>query len=232
MRLNVALVNGLCAELPLYDDVRLLETLFDVAQTMLEVLADVGAAGAVIARAAGPRGLRHCNKPLVQERGVLLHGLPGAEHRREHLVVHLNEGKSLFCNVKAGGGYGGHGVPLVQRLLIGQAVPAHKPYVPDLPLANVGRFIGDLHKVLGGHHSLYARQLHRLARVYGLDPGVRMGAPENLAIEKSGEVDVGSVAGATRDLVQTVVANGPGANHVVFLVRKNDVRLVIQHNSS
>ena len=121
MGLDVALVDGLRGVLPLDNDIRLREPLLEVAALELDVAADVADDAGV-----GAPGEAHDDGPggegVVEERGVVLHGVADVEDGGKHLVVDVDERKGLFCDVVAGCGHGGDGVPLVERLGVGETV--------------------------------------------------------------------------------------------------------------
>jgi hypothetical protein len=50
-----------------------------------------------------------------------------------------------------------------------------------------------------------------------------MGAPQNLSIEHSRKMYICAVTGAASDFIGAVMTNGPGPDHVEFLIGKNDI---------
>ena len=227
VRLNVALVNGLGAELPLNDNVGVLESLFDVAHLEQEMVGDVGAGSGivVIPQAAGAhRGVGYGGQPLVQHGGIGLHGFQHVGHGVQNLVLDLDEIESLLGDVGAGGGYGGDGVTLVQRLVGGQTVVAEELGVDHGCLGLVADAPPGLRQVGGGHDTANPLHGRGLAGVDGLDAGVGMGAAQHPgAMEQSRQADVGAIAGAPGDLFGAVLPDGPSAHDVEFLVGKHHV---------
>ena len=75
-----------------------------------------------------------------------------------------------------------------------------------------------LGQVGGGDHAAHA--LHRLglAGVDGLDAGVCVRAAQHAGVEQARQADVCAVTGAASDLLRPVLADGPGADNVEFLV--------------
>jgi hypothetical protein len=62
---------------------------------------------------------------------------------------------------------------------------------------------------------MHAGQGLGLAGVNGVDEGVGMGTAQDFAVQHSGQIYIGPEFGPAGHLVQTVVANGPGAHHFV-----------------
>ena len=226
VRLDVALMHRLGAELALDDYVGVLEALLDVAHLEKEMVGDVGAVFgvAVIAQAAGPHGgVGDGGETLVEDGGIGFHRLQHVGHRIQHLVLDLDEFQGLLGDVGAGGGDGSHGVPLVQHLLGGQAVVAQELGIDHGSLGLVADAALRLGQVGGGDHA--AHTLHRLglAGVNGLDAGVSVRAAKHPGMEQSRQVNVCAVAGAARHLFCAVLPDGPSSYHVVFLVGEHDV---------
>ena len=149
--------------------------------------------------------------------GVLFHGVLGVEHRRQHLVAHVDEGQGLLGDMGAGGRHRRYRMPAVEGLLPGQDVPAVEAVVDHGPFLLVGGPGGGLRQIGCGDHALDPRQGQGPAGVDGLDAGVSMGAAQKLAVEESRHLDIGAVPGTARHLVEAVMADRSGAHHVVLL---------------
>ena len=126
--LDVTLVHRASVILALQDYVRLAEPPLHVAQLVLDVAGDVAPRAGVLA--AGEAFLLEVGgQGLVNNRRVGPHGVFEGQHRLQHFVVDVDQGQRLLGDVRAGGGHGGDGVSLVQRLLVGHHVLGHQPHV-------------------------------------------------------------------------------------------------------
>ena len=206
-------MDGAGGELALDNHVGLGEALVEVAALELEVAGDVAvnagviAAGEALGDGAGGHG-------LVEEGSVVAHGFDGIENDGEGLVLNLDQIKGFLGHVGVEGGDGGHGVALVERLLLGEAVLGEEAGVPH-------RFAVVDHHVLhdgyigGCDDSLHVGKGLGLARIDGNDAGVAVGTAQDFAVQGAGQVDVGAVLGASRYLVDAVVADGAASDHLV-----------------
>ena len=198
MRLDVALVHGLGAELALDHDVGLAERRVHVAQLELGVVRDV----------AGVLG--------VELRGTLGHRLLGAGDGREHLELDVDKRERCLGRVRVGGGNTGYRVALVHDLVGGEDLVAEMA-VADVPAARVRQVLRrddrpDVGMGLGP------------AGVYGLDCCVRMGAPQDRAVDQPGQDYVCAVLGLAGDLFVAVVPDRPLAYGLVLGVGEDNVR--------
>ena len=208
LRLDIPLMDGGRAEFALDDLVSFGKAGLDVAHLLAVVAGDIALAVGLFAQFAG------CAL-LVQERGTLFHGLQNVDHRRQWLVVDLDQLEGLLGDMRTDGGHGGHGMSLVKDLARGQGVGGD---VADIHtrLADVGHAVHGLHQVIGRGHGPHTLQLHRLRRIDILDTGVRMGAAQQLAVEHVSRSYIGAVHGAARDLVLAIVTDRTGADDLVF----------------
>ena len=127
VRLYVALVHRLGAELALHDDIGVLEALLGVAHLKKEVVCYVRAVRRVpvISEAASPHvRVGDGGQALMKDRRLGLHRLHHIRYRAKHFVLDLNEVQRLLGDMGAGCGHRGHCVTLVQHLLACQAVVA------------------------------------------------------------------------------------------------------------
>ena len=99
----------------------------------------------------------------------------GAEHARQDFVVDFYELNRLLCDVGAGGRHGCYGMALVEDLVPGEDV------VPSPPQAPVVSRIG---KVFSGQDGLHPFQGFGFTRVDRLDPGMRVGAAQDLPVQR------------------------------------------------
>ena len=92
--LDVSLVYGGGVELPLHYQVGLLEPLGRVADLEDEMVGDVAALTGVVIVQQAPSpaaGRGHGHEAVVEQGGVLFHGVQHAHHGWEHLVVHVDQ---------------------------------------------------------------------------------------------------------------------------------------------
>ena len=125
------------------------------------------------------------------------------------------QGQALFGDVGAGGHHGGHGVALIQGLLVGHYVFSHQTHIA-LGLGEVDDLVLDDGEVLRGDRAHNAGKSLGTAGVYGADAGMGVGAAQYLAVQHPGQLDVGAVLGCTSHLVNTVVADWPSADDLVL----------------
>ena len=154
MGLDITLVHRAGVVFPLQDDIRLPEALLHIAQLVLDVAGDVAPRAGVLA--AGKSFLFEVGgECLVDDRRIGPHGMLERQHGLEHFVVDVDEGQGLLGYVRAGGGDGGDGVPLVESLLVRHHVFGHQSDVA-LRLRKVDDLVLDDGKVFCcdyGHHS-------------------------------------------------------------------------------
>src|SRR5579862_8486958 len=110
------------------------------------------------------------------------------------------------------GGDSGDGMAVVQHLVPGQQIECIEVGV-ELRLAAVLQlnFAGQRREVSMRDDRLDAGQAQSRLRVYRFDPRMRVGTTQDLAMQHPGGAVVGAVFGTSDDLVDAVVADGPGA---------------------
>ena len=148
---------------------------------------------------------------------TVLHGFLGVAHSRQYLVLHLNEQQGLLGDVGACGRYCGDGVPLIERLIDGHDVVAQEPHVVDRSFGEVDHSARRLRQIGGRDDGMHAGSSSAW-RVLIDDSGMGVRAAQNLAVQHSRQPNIGPVARLARDFLDPVVADGPRANDVVFLV--------------
>src|SRR5205823_11478386 len=131
--------------------------------------------------------------------------------------------------VRVGRGDGGHGLAPVQHLAAGQAVAAQVVQL-DRAFAQVGDAVAGVGQVGGGDDRLDARRLKRLADLDAADDAVGVRAAEDAAVQEARHGEVGAVQGAAGNLVGAVVADGAGANDLVFHGRDQGLGVRSQQN--
>ena len=211
--LDVALVDGAGGELALDDDVGLREALVEVPALELEVAGDVAVDARVVA-AGETLGDGASGHGVVEQGGVVTHGIEGVEDDGEGFVDDLDEVQGFLGHVRVGGGDSGNGVALVERLLLGETVLGEEAGVPH-GLAEVDHHVLHDGNIGAGDDGLHVGEGLGLARVDGDDAGVAVGAAQDLAVQRAGQVDVGAVLGASGHLVDAVVADGTAADDLV-----------------
>ena len=196
----------------------------------------VGDVGAVAGVALGPTAgalsrIGQGNQSLVNQRRARGHGILGGQHGRQDFPIHADQSHRFLGQVGRVGGDGGDGVATVQRLFAGHHVAAVEAVVDRCALFLVLDFGGNVREVGGGYHGVDAGQGQGAAGVDAADASVGVGAAQNFAVEHTGQVDVGGVAGAAHHLVRPVVADGAGPDDlIVFIgVGQDDVGFVVKH---
>ena len=231
--LDITLVHGGGGHTALHDDVGVGETGVEVAHAELEVVGGVGTARGIVLvqHATGARaGSVEGSESLMNQRGVVSHGLPSVHHRRKHLEFDVDQVQGFLGGVSADRGDGGNGVAFVKGLVLGHDVVAQELEVDHRALGQVRSPAGGFHNVGAGDHGADAGRGLGAAGVDGLDAGMGVGAAQHLAVEHAGQVQVGAVASHAGDLVGSVVADRTGPDYLVFLVAGQDhVGRVVQH---
>ncbi len=215
VRLDVALVHRGGVVLVLHDHVGLGKSLLHVAHLEGEARSDVGGLAGGLPHAAG-------EQVLVQQRGVVLHGIHHVHHRGQVLVLHPDELDGLLGHVGVDSGHRRHGMALVEHLVAGQDVVALELET----LVSVAELLageGGEGKVPCRHHRLDAGVSLGLAGVDGLDAGMGVGAAQDFTMQQAGELDVGAVLGASGDFIHTVGPDGALADDLVLHLREDYV---------
>ena len=193
VRLDIALMHRLGAEVPLDDHVRFGERLLTVAPLEQQPRCDVTALAGVRAPRE-PRRQRVRRHILVEERRAGRHRLVHRHERVEDFILHVDQVERLLRDMRAHRHHRDHRVALVQDLLAGQVVLRHDPRVHQ-HLRQVDRRIADDGVVRVGDDGAHAVERLGIARVDRLDPRVGVRAAQNLALQKARRVNVGAVAG-------------------------------------
>ena len=108
-------MHRLGVKLPLNDNVSFSEAFSHVPKAMAKALDHVTDLTIPLPQLFG-------SEAAVEQRRLRLGRLRGRKHRRQHLVVHLDQRCGLFGDVWAGRSDGGDGVALVQRLIAGEDI--------------------------------------------------------------------------------------------------------------
>ena len=209
MRLDVALVRHRGLELALEDHVRFAEAGVQVALGELQMRR--GVAG-VVALGTVHRGRVQA---VVKQRRAVHHRIADIEHRRQQLVLDLNQFERVLGDVVVGGRHRGDGVSLVEHLVRRDDVVQH-PLEVGGAFAGVDLFIAGAREVGIGDHRLHTVQRLGLGRVNADDPGVRVRAAQDPAGEHPRQIQVGAVLRRAGDFVDTVVTDRPCADDVVL----------------
>jgi hypothetical protein len=199
--LDVALVDGLGAELALDHDVRLGEALLEIAPVD-------GKAKRHVARVLG-RGLDAARaQVVVEERSVGPHGFDDVEDDGQRLVLDPDPTECLLGQRRCRGRHCRHRVAVIEHLVASEDIACEVPVVHRTltAAALLARLLG---KILGRDHRLDAREIEGGRDVDAHDPGVGVGTAEDAAVQETGREAVGSEVRAPRHLVDTVGTNGP-----------------------
>ena len=209
--LDVALVHGLGLVLALEDDVGLAEPGVRVAELELNAFGDVRRLVGCGVDAVGVH-------VVVEDGGVLLHGLDHVDDVGQGLVLDRDQVERVAGDGGAGRRHGGHRVAVVEDLVTGHDVERDVAIV-DLHLAGRHELGPHLAEVRRGDHGLDAGQRLGPTRVDGLDAGVGVGAAQDPADQHAGQVQVGAELGAPRDLVDAIGPDRARAHPFQFLRR-------------
>ena len=121
MRLDVSLVHRLRFEFAFYDDVSLSKTLFDVSNFVLDMSRDVTLDTGVVS-AGETFHAEEGGHVVVQQGGIIGHGLAPGEHGGKDLVVHFHQIQGFQCDMGTGGADRGHRMAHIQDFVLGQQV--------------------------------------------------------------------------------------------------------------
>ena len=150
------------------------------------------------------------DKVLVDDHGIVRHGVLEGNDGREHLVIDLDELQRLERRVLVHRRDGRDRMSLIDSLVLGHDALAGELGVGGfLPKIEHLRF--GLGQIGAGHHGGYAGRSLRLRRVDPRNPGVGVGAAQHCAVQQSRELDVGAEQRTAQDLVHAVVPDRPGA---------------------
>jgi hypothetical protein len=127
-------------------------------------------------------------------------------HRRQRLVVDLDELRRVLGEIAAGGDDAGHRVAVEAHLVDGQGRHLHR--VQPLDRRRHAQRRRPLREILPGVDGDYAFQLARCIRLYRLDLRVRMRRPYKAGVQRPRHFDVLDVAPV------------PGEEAEVFLARQ------------
>src|SRR5262249_15429323 len=163
---------------------------------------------------AGRLAERLGDQIVVQKRRVIPHGSADVGDVWQSFIVDSDQLQRLFRNVRADGGDGGDGLALVMHLAARQAVAAQVLEV-DGALAQLGNAVAGVHEIGAGDDGFHPGHRQRRAGVDALDDAVRNVTGENAPVQQAGQLDVGPVDGPASYLVDAVVANRAGADHLV-----------------
>ena len=180
--LDVAVLDDAGLVVALEDDFRILELGFHVSKL-------------------DPEGADDVARPvLVEEGGALLHGVLGGEHVGQHLVLDLDEVQGLLRREQVLGHHRRDGIAH-EAGLVGEDQPVLDIPVPGIQGPGVPRRGElDLRQVRGGQYRHHAGQGLGLGGIDARNPGVGMGAAEDLAHQHVPLEEVVRVHGAAGDL--------------------------------
>ena len=128
----------------------------------------------------------------MDERRIRLHAVQRVEHRRQLLILHLDEPAGLFCDLKALGRHSRDRLATELGRADGQEV-----FVLQIQAAAL--FIA-----LAGDHAAHALERLRLGGVDGQDLRVRIRAALHLRIQRARETDIVGKLRGTRDFLDGI----------------------------
>ena len=213
-------------------DVGFLKPLSQVPQPELKSVGYVGALFSVVVgtNAPGSRGgVVQISQPLVDQGSIFFHRLLGAEHRGQDLILDMDERQGFLGNMGVVCRHPCHGVSLVEHLVPGQDVIAHETGIDHETFSLVCDITRGLGHIIRSNHGFNAGMGLGPAGVNGLDARVGMWATQHHAVQHPRKANVGAIAGTARHFISAVLANGPGAHDLVFLLGEDDVGLAIKH---
>ena len=187
--LDVALVGGGHAVLGLDDDVGFREARFHVAA--FEALLGGDVARRLAGVAVGVLA-------LVDERCAVGDRVVDAEHRRQGLVLHLDEIERRLGLRDRLGRHGGNRVAVVEHLVASEYV--------------LGQVVLGAGEIGAGNRGQHAVGGAGLRQVHALDAGMGVGAAQHLAVQHVGEVQVCAERRPSSYLFDAVGAHRTGAD--------------------
>ncbi len=209
VRLDVPLVNCLGREFPLQYNRRLLETTRHIPLLVMEVLGHVGRHVALFAgRLAIGADI------VVEHQSIGTSRLPHVQHRRQYLVLDLDQPRRFLGNVHRIGRHRRHGMTGVKHLVSGQDVLVQVVPVDD-PFAQITGTVSGRRHVGVGAHRMHAGDRGRSGRVDRNDAGMSMRTSQDVAVQEPRQLDVRTVTGTPCHLVGSVVPDRSGPDHVV-----------------
>ena len=208
VRLDVALMHAGGLEFAFHNEVGRREAFRDVAFLEVQMRCDVGRPVALLAHRIG-------TELLVQQRGVVLHGVEHVGDRRQRFVFDLDLGGRFFGRVGVDRGDRRHGVTFIQHLVAGHAVGGKVGQV-DGAFAEVGDLVRQIGPIRPRRHGQHAGRRLRRAGVDRLDPRVRMRAAEHLAVNQPRQLQVRPIDRPPGHLIGAVVTNRSRADDFVI----------------
>ena len=162
-------------------------------------VADLPGEDVVVVLALAVRAVGLVADVLAQADRAVGHRLEGVVDRVELLVLDLDQLDRVGRDVAVVGDDEDDLLVLEQHLAVGQ----HR-----LDVAGQGRHPVQLERLqlLGGQHGAHARQRRRLAGVDALDPGMAIGAADEVAEQHAGQLDVVDIAAAALDEADILLA--------------------------
>ena len=117
--LDIALMHHSGRELAFDGNVGLLETLVQITEAVLEVFRNVAGPVQLFAKLLSP-------KTLEDNRRAISHAIWGCGHRRQDIVLHVNEAQRFLCHVSVDSGNACDGVSGVQNFVLSKNVLPHE----------------------------------------------------------------------------------------------------------
>ena len=209
---HIALMDHLGGVGLFQDDIGLLETGLRVAVAVHHVGGDIARLGRLfLGRLFGRVQV------FMHQRGVGLHGLQHVADHRQLLVLDLDHLGRLLGRKRIGGGHRGHGLAVIAGLVRGHDQLADGAHVDaDLADQRGGRALGQGRQIVGADDGFDPGQGQGLAGIDLFDPGVAVGAADQLGPQHIGQAQIGAKGGLAGHPFRTIDLRQTRANNRVF----------------
>jgi hypothetical protein len=205
--LEIPLVYGGRAQLALDDHVGHGEPVLGVTLHHLEMRRDVAGLAGRLAERLG-------RQALVEEGRIVAHRLDRVEHRRQDLVLHVDQIDRLLRDVLVDRGHGSHRVSPVEHLVAGEE-PVAGELDPKGHLIGLVGVAPDGPEVPRRDDGEHPWERLGATRVDGLDSGVSVRAAQYPAGHLPGQPHVGAEDRRSRHLIVGILPNRPSADDLV-----------------
>ena len=167
-------MHGLCCIVVLNDNIGFGKTSVEVALFVLEMSRNVARLIRLFPHLIG-------SHVLVQKRCIFLHCIEHLHHRRQHLILNINEFKCLFSCMGVNRCNRCDLMPFVESLLASQYVILEVFYV-GCALSKIGDLIFDSRKIFCCDNCPHAGMSFCATRINRLNPRMRVGATQDFAV--------------------------------------------------
>ena len=206
MGLDVALVHRGSLVAPLDDERSLCKARLKIAVAHLDHRRQVGGCGGRLGKPGG-------HEPFIDEGRAFCEGRVEGQHRRERLVLHLDEGQGRKGLGPALRRHSRHGMAVVAHLTPGNDVPREIGEITAAFTAFDGAS-SDLGEIRARHHGLDAGGREGRVRLNALDSRMGVRRAQHGPLKHAGQGEVGAKAGPPRHLVHAIGPDRAGSNHL------------------